>query len=81
MSIKNKIKKTIYLQKLRRGPLTFTFTKRDGTTRVLTGTLRNAPETSGGPRKHTDDIITLFDVDIQDWRSIRLDSIQEVKEA
>lgn len=77
----NTIKKDIYLHKLQKGALTFTFTKRDGTTRVLTGTLRNAPETSGGPRHNTDDIITLFDVDIQQWRSIRLDSIQEVKEA
>lgn len=81
MSIINKVKKTIYLQKLQKGALTFTFTKRDGTTRVLTGTLRNVPMTSEGHRKHTDDIITLFDVDIQDWRSIRLDSIQEVKQA
>lgn len=73
-----KLKKLYYTYKLRRGVLTFTFIKRDGTTRILNGTLKNAPVTSGGHRYQSDNLITLFDVDKLDWRTIRLESIVEV---
>jgi len=73
-----KLKKLYYTYKLRRGVLTFTFIKRDGTTRILNGTLRNAPVTSGGPRYQSDKHITVYDVDKLDWRTIRLESILEV---
>ena len=70
-----KLKKLYYTYKLRRGVLTFTFIKRDGTTRILNGTLKNAPVTSGDHRYQSDNLITLFDVDKLDWRTIRLESI------
>ena len=73
-----KLKKLYYTYKLRRGVLTFTFIKRDGTTRILNGTLRNAPVTSGGLRYQSDKHITVYDVDKLDWRTIRLESILEV---
>jgi len=73
----------------RSGIITVEFTKRNGTSRVLEGTLDftkmvNMPSFSDAKRQSVQrnqnpDIVTLFDVVNEGWRSIRIDSISLVK--
>lgn len=66
---------------LKQNSITFEFTKADGTTRVLNGTLQsellpeinkdNTEERKAAPPA----VIKLFDVDKQAWRSIKPESI------
>lgn len=60
-----------------------TFTKVDGSTRVLLGTLDpdeipadKAPKGTG--KAENPMVVALFDVEAQDWRSFRIDSIQRI---
>lgn len=60
-----------------------TFTKADGTNRVLLGTLDpneipadKAPKGTG--KAENPMVVALFDVQAQDWRSFRIDSIQRI---
>lgn len=68
----------------RRQVIEVTFTKVDGSTRVLRGTLQEsaiptdkAPKGNG--RVENLDIVSLFDIEAQDWRSFRIDSLQKVE--
>lgn len=61
-----------------------TFTKRDGTERVMKATLRESaiPQTekkTERTRAPNDDVISVVDTEIGEWRSIRYDSIKEVR--
>ena len=58
-----------------------TFTKKDGTERVMTCTLLEdyLPETTGAGRSAGSDALAVFDVDADGWRSFRWDSIKAVK--
>ena len=58
-----------------------TFTKKDGTERVMNCTLLEdyLPETSGAGRSAGSDALAVFDVDADGWRSFRWDSIKTVK--
>jgi len=58
-----------------------TFTKKDGTERVMNCTLLEdyLPETTGAGRSAGSDAFEVFDVDADGWRSFRWDSIKAVK--
>jgi hypothetical protein len=58
-----------------------TFTKKDGTERVMNCTLLEdyLPETTGAGRSAGSDALAVFDVDADGWRSFRWDSIKAVK--
>ena len=58
-----------------------TFTKKDGTERVMNCTLQEdyLPETTGVGRAASLDAVSVYDVDKEDWRSFRWDSIKAVK--
>ena len=58
-----------------------TFTKKDGTERVMNCTLLEdyLPETTGAGRSSGSDALAVFDVDADGWRSFRWDSIKAVK--
>ena len=58
-----------------------TFTKKDGTERVMNCTLLEdyLPETTGAGRSAGSDAFAVFDVDADGWRSFRWDSIKAVK--
>ena len=58
-----------------------TFTKKDGTERVMNCTLLEdyLPETTGEGRSAGSDALAVFDVDADGWRSFRWDSIKAVK--
>lgn len=61
-----------------------TFTKRDGTERVMHATLREdrIPQTekkTERTRAPNDEVISVVDTEIGEWRSIRYDSISEVR--
>jgi len=69
----------ILLTKLRDGIVLVKFTKADGTERILKGTLSESllprPEPSSKPRLETPGVIRVFDLDLEEWRSFRLDSV------
>ena len=58
-----------------------TFTKKDGTERVMNCTLLEdyLPEITGAGRSAGSDALAVFDVDADGWRSFRWDSIKAVK--
>jgi hypothetical protein len=58
-----------------------TFTKKDGTERIMNCTLQEdyLPETTGAGRAGNSDALAVFDTEIEDWRSFRWDSIKAVK--
>ena len=60
--------------------VTITFTKKDETERVMKATLneRLVANTSGLGHKENNDVIRVTDVEIDQWRSIRYDSIKEI---
>jgi hypothetical protein len=58
-----------------------TFTKKDGTERVMNCTLLEdyLPETTGVGSSAGSDALAVYDVDADGWRSFRWDSIKAVK--
>jgi len=73
---------------LKYGPVTVVFTKKDGTERVMNCTTNAAlvpPTTvveSTEPKKEkkvNEDVMPVFDLDANAWRSFRWDSIKEVR--
>jgi len=72
---------------LRMGPVTVTFTKKDGTERVMKCTtdatliMFKDPtilESKGSTRKVNEDIIPVYDLESSAWKSFRWDSIKQV---
>jgi len=65
---------------LREEVVTIKFTKKDGTDRVMKATLhdRLVANTNGSGRKENAGVISVTDVELDQWRSIRLDSIKEI---
>jgi len=64
-------------QKLREDVYLIKFYKKDGSEREMLCTLKPnlLPETSGSPRKLPDHLITVFDLDIGDWRTVNLNTL------
>lgn len=78
---------------LRQGKQTVTFTKVDGTERVMECTLNTAlipedkqpveskPKADGTPKKESTEVIRVFAFDVQEWRSFRVDSVKAFTES
>jgi len=75
--------RTELLNELNDGILEVTFTKRDGTKRVMNATLMEELITvqpnGNGTAYENDEVIRCFDTDIEQWRSFRVDSVIETK--
>jgi len=65
--------------KLNDGTIQVIFTKKDGTERIMNCTLHEdyVPEIKG-TKAINPDVIAVYDVDAEGWRSFRWDSIKEV---
>ena len=72
---------------LRMGPVTVTFTKKDGTERVMKCTTDTTLimfkdptvlESKGPTRKVNEDIMPVYDLESSAWKSFRWDSIKQV---
>jgi len=78
--------KTELTEMLRKQDATVTFTKKDGTQRVMRCTLRPdaLPEMitestrTSTERRESDSTIAVWDLDLGAWRSFRLDSLVEI---
>jgi hypothetical protein len=66
-------------------PATITFTKKDGTERVMNCTLRGDMlpvveiKEDKAPRKQNDSVLSVYDIDAQGWRSFTLSSVKRVE--
>jgi hypothetical protein len=66
------------------GEMTVVFTKKDGTERSMLCTLEESqipidklPKNTGKPK--SDDAMAVFDIEKQEWRSFRFDSVKEIR--
>jgi hypothetical protein len=65
-------------------PATITFTKKDGTERVMNCTLRGDMlpvveiKEDKAPRKQNDSILSVYDLDAQGWRSFTINTVKRV---
>ena len=69
--------------KLTNGEVNLTFTKKDGTIRFMKCTLQEsvlppAPEES--KRKPNPEVLSVWDLEKNAWRSVRIDSITEIND-
>lgn len=66
-------------------PVTVTFTKKDGTERVMNCTLRSDMlpvqeiVEDKAPRKQNDSTLAVYDIDAQGWRSFTVASVKRVE--
>lgn len=61
--------------------VTVTFEKKDGTIREMNCTLKDVPAyvpKTETVRKKSESTISVYDIDNQDWRSFRIDSVRQV---
>lgn len=76
--------KGMVLNLLHEGWVRLEFTKLDGTTRLMTATLAadqlpaQTQSTSETPRKKNDEVLAVWDVAKNSWRSFRWDSLKTV---
>ena len=79
------ISKDALKQQLKEGVKTITFTKTDGTQRVLRCTLQESalpqvdPSKVTTTKKQNDEALAVWDLDNAGWRSFRFDSIINVQ--
>lgn len=61
-------------------PVEIVFTKKDGTERTMKCTLQEKylPETVGTGKTKSDEVLAVFDLEKEGWRSFRWDSIKQV---
>ena len=72
------------VEKLKTGIYIVTFTKVDGEQRVMPCTLHETHTPlveSKGTKKANDNIVNVWCIDKQDWRSFRVDSVTDIAEA
>lgn len=65
------------------GEVLVNFEKKDGTLREMRCTLKDVPEyerktESDKPRKKSEETMSVFDLDKQEWRSFRIDSVKSI---
>lgn len=68
---------------LKMGPVTITFEKKDGTERKMVCTLKEEDvkyheKKTDRVKEVSEDICPVFDIEKQEWRSFRYDSVKEV---
>lgn len=69
------------------GPVTVTFTKKDGTERVMNCTTKSelvpaSPVVEGVEKKEkkkNEEVMSVYDLEAQGWRSFRWDSVKQVR--
>jgi hypothetical protein len=80
--------KDILLETLKVEEMTITFTKKDGTDRVMRCTLspellpqvvEQTEKTSKTTKKKSDDVLSVWDLDANGWRSFRWDSVKALE--
>lgn len=69
---------------LQMGPVDVTFTKSDGTTRVMKCTLQEGvvvphEKTTDRVKETNNEVLPVWDIEKSAWRSFRLDSITQVR--
>lgn len=69
---------------LKMGPVTVTFSKKDGTERIMVCTLKEESikfqeKKTGKVKEVNEEVCPVFDIEKQEWRSFRYDSVKEVK--
>lgn len=79
-----KVDKAPLVQSLRENVLSITFTKKDGTERVMKCTLRPDyviphEKKTDRVREVADHIIPVWDIEAQGWRSVNVDTITAVE--
>ena len=67
-----KIKRAFLIHKLRRGCYRIVFTKRDDSIRIMVATLKKG---YGQRKKRAANVLTVYDLDACDYRSIRIETI------
>jgi len=76
-----KVTKVKLKKMLQKDALTVVFTKKDGTERIMNCTLQESHlptvEKNEDSRKENKDVLSVWDLDVNDWRSFRLDSIKK----
>ena len=76
-------KREILVEGLKRNLMKVVFTKANGEERIMNCTLHDSvlPEQpiSGIKKKENKEVLSVWDVDANGWRSFRMDSIKEVK--
>lgn len=69
-------------EQLKTGPQIVTFTKADGTERVMRCTLNESylplQEEKETKRKPNDEVVPVWDLDKNAWRSFRVDSVKSI---
>lgn len=79
------VDKVLLRNSLKSGIVQVTFTKVDGSTRVMTCTLseniipQKDTSTTTRTRKTNDDVCSVWATDVNGWRSFRYDSIQNIE--
>lgn len=70
-------KNYVLKRKMRRGVVTFTYKKVDGTVRTACGTLKAdmLPQTLGTGKKPSHEVLVYFDIDRKSWRSFRRENL------
>lgn len=77
--------RTWLVSHMKMGPVTVTFTKKDGTERVMNCTLQEDAlpkvelKEGATPRKENTDTLRVFDLEKQEWRSFIIKSIKQVQ--
>jgi len=69
-------------QQMREGIVVVTFLKADGTVRVMQCTLADflLPETVGvGRHSNSEEVVVVFDLEVEQWRSFRTDRVINVE--
>jgi hypothetical protein len=69
---------------LNQGEMTIEFEKKDGSLRKMKCTLKDVPvveKKTDAVRKQNDEVLAVYDVEAQGWRSFRLDSIKQIEGA
>ena len=71
------------VDRLREGEVKVSFTKKDGSQREMTCTLKEGvvvPHISktGVAKKHSDDVLPVWDVELGEWRSFKYDTLTTI---
>ena len=74
------MKRETLIKNLEKNVMQIEFTKVNGEQRIMHCTLDEVytPETSPDNKKHNDEVLPVWDVDIGAWRSFRLDSVNKI---
>lgn len=67
---------------LQTNTVTIVFTKKNGEERIMKASLQESKipvKTSTATKKQNSEVISVVDTDINEWRSVRYDSIKEIK--